>query len=591
MSTSNDHEPSKVEIAKAQGRALRGTIEQTLASGAPHFEEDDKQLLKFHGIYQQDDRDVRVDNKRLGLDKAWMLMIRLTLPGGALTARQWLDIDRLCDQYANGSIRLTTRQSIQFHGVLQGDLKPLIREINEALLTTLSACGDVERNVMATAAPMNTDAHREVQRVAREIARELRPRTGAYHEIWIDGEKVLSSDDQTEEPFYGETYLPRKFKTGVALDSDNSVDAFAYDCGLLGLTEGGRVTRYVLLAGGGMGLTHKKADTFARIATPIGTVAPQHAVEAVKTVASILRDFGNRSDRRHARLKYLLEEWGIDRFREVFQERVSWTLDPPAELPRLEHLDYLGLHDQGDGKRFYGVYVPNGRVRDGEGERFRTAFREIATRLEPSIRLTPMQSILFCDLEPAQIDELLSILKAHGVATVETLSNARRYSMACPALPTCGLALADAERILPSIIDTLEVEFRRLGIDETPLTIRMTGCPNGCARPYNADIGFVGRKPDVYHIFVGGGLAGDRMADLFAADVPVEGIVGAHSPLLQRYRDHAAAGESRGDYYQRTMSGAPGASTRERRTIVTGDEEATRDHFVRLSVNGNGAGS
>ncbi len=591
MGKSNGNEPSKVEVAKREGHALRGSIAQTLSSpDAAHFGEDDKQLLKFHGIYQQDDRDLRVANKRAGLDKAWMLMIRLTMPGGVLSAEQWLRLDELAEELGNGSLRLTTRQSIQYHGVLKGDLKPLIRGINDALLTTLAACGDVERNVMATAAPFDSEAHREAQRLAREIARELRPATGAYHEIWIDGEKVLTSEDGKEEPFYGETYLPRKFKTGVALDIDNSIDAFAYDCALIGVTEGeGRERRargYNLLVGGGMGMTHKKPDTFARLATPIAFVAPEHGVEAVREVAAVFRDFGNRSDRRHARLKYLIEEWGIERFRAALQERLAWRLENPVELPKPRHLDYLGPHEQGDGRAFYGVWIPNGRVADGEGARYRTALREVVRRLSPSVRLTPTQSVLLCDLAPERVDEVVGILREHGVAPVEALSNVRRYSMACPALPTCGLALAEAERLFPSVVDTLEAEFARLGLEDSALTVRMTGCPNGCARPYNADIGFVGRKPDVYHVFVGGSLGGDRMADLFAADVRVEEIVETLRPLLERFRDERRGEESLGDFYQRAMAAGTGAGEARARTLITGDEEATRDRFVRLRVEG-----
>ena len=577
--------PSKVEIAKEAGRGLRGTIAETLGSDAAHFEEDDKQLLKFHGVYQQDDRDGRVQNRKAGLGKAWMFMVRVAIPGGALSAAQWLALDELAGSCGNGSLRLTTRQGIQFHGVLKGNLRGLIARINASLLTTLSACGDVERNVMAVPAPIADEVHREVQRVAREIARELRPATGAYHEIWVAGERVLTSEDGEEEQFYGRAYLPRKFKAGIALDRDNSVDVWTYDCGLVAVTEGGRVRGYNLLVGGGLGMTHKKPDTFARLATPIAFVEPEHVVEAVRTVAGIFRDFGNRSERRHARLKYLLEEWGVERFREALRGRVAWRLEEPVELAAPRHLDYLGRHEQGDGRQLYGVFIENGRVVDRGSVRVRTALREIATRLRPGVRLTPTQSVLLTDLGAVQVDELVEILRAHGVPTVEELSRARRHSMACPALPTCGLALAESERIMPSVIDALEAELARLGLGDVDLTIRMTGCPNGCARPYNADIGLVGRRPDTYHVFIGGGLAGDRLADLFAPDVPVGELVGVLRPLLERFRGERRGGEGLGDFYQRVMRGGNGPA---RRTILRGDEEPTRDRFVQLGV---GAGA
>ena len=585
MPPKGNDEPSKVEQAKEASRALRGTIAENLAADdVAHFAEDDKQLLKFHGVYQQDDRDKRIENKKAGLDKAWMFMARVAIPGGALTAEQWLALDTLAQERANATLRLTTRQGIQFHGILKGDLQPLIASINDALLTTLSACGDVERNVMAAPAPIDDEVHREVQRLAQEIARELRPATGAYHEIWIDGEKVLTSDDgkPDSEPFYGTNYLPRKFKTAIALDTDNSVDAWANDCALVAVTEAGRVKGYVLLAGGGMGMTHKKPDTIARLASPIAFVKPEHAVEAVRTVASIFRDFGNRADRRHARLKYLLEERGLEWFRAELQNRVAWRLEEPLTLPPPRHLDYLGRHDQGDGRQLYGIFVENGRVIDAGGNDVRTALREIATEIKPGFRVTATQSVLLTDLEPAQVDRVIEILRERGVPTVEELSNARRYSMACPALPTCGLALAESERVMPWMIDEFEQELERLELTDTELTIRMTGCPNGCARPYNADIGLVGRKPGVYHVYIGGGLAGDRMADLFAPDVDSDELIETLRPLLERYKDKRQAGEGIGDFYQRVV--AAGSHGSAARTLITGDESPTRERFIQLTV-------
>ena len=559
--------PSDVERIKLASKGLRGGLRQAAISEASHFDDDDAVVLKFHGVYQQDDRDQRVKRGE-PRERAWQMMIRLTIPGGILTAGQYLALDALADRLGNGTLRITTRQSIQYHGVLKGNLKPLLASIHESLLTTIAACGDVSRNVMACPAPIDDEVHRHVQEVARGIALDLRPRTAAYFEIWLDGERVIDSRE-AEEPVYRGSYLPRKFKVGVAIDTDNSVDIFSYDCGLIALTDGGRVRGYNLVAGGGFGMTHQKASTFARLASTIAFVDAEHAVAAVRAVCELYRDEGNRSDRKHARLKYLVESWGVERFRDELQQRVSFTLHRPAPLSPSVQQDYLGVHAQGDGRVFAGVFVQNGRVADRGSVRTRSAFREIVATLHPGVRLTPMQSILFTDLTESDAVTLRRILAAHGVRGERAISNVVRYSMACPALPTCGLALAESERALPDVLSQLEAEMDRLGAADEPLTVRMTGCPNGCARPYNADIGFVGRRPGVYHVFVGGGLRGDRLADLFAADVKTEQLVPTLRPLLERYASERLPSESIGDFYQRVL----GRDTP--RHLLTGSEKPT----------------
>jgi sulfite reductase (ferredoxin) len=419
--------------------------------------------------------------------------------------------------------------------------------------------------------------HRAVQHVARGIAEELKPRTRAYYEVWLDGERVTDSRD--DEPVYGDTYLPRKFKTGVAIDTDNSVDIYSYDCGLMAITSGHRVLGYNLLVGGGFGMTHNKASTFARVATEIAFVEPQYAVAAVRAVCEIFRDEGNRSDRRHARLKYLVEQWGVERFTEELRRRAPFALRPPREIPAPVQRDYVGVHAQGDGRYFMGVFVRNGRVADVGGDRTRSAFREIARTLAPGVRLTPMQSVIFTDLAEPDVAAVESILGSHGVRAPHSLSNVERYSMACPALPTCGLALSDAERALPDVIASLQSVFATLGVGDVPLTVRMTGCPNGCARPYNADIGFVGRRPGVYHVFVGGGLSGNRLGDLFAADVKVTELVSTLRPFLERYAQERHASESLGDFYQRAV----GAATPRR--LLTGHEQPTGALFRSATIS------
>jgi sulfite reductase beta subunit-like hemoprotein len=556
---------SKVEVAKRNGRHLRGTIAETLASDATHFDAGDIHLLKFHGTYQQDSRDERRAREAAGEEKAYSFMVRVAIPAGAVTAEQYLSLEKIADDHANGTLRVTTRQGFQFHGVLKGDLKATIAGINRELLTTVSACGDVQRNVMGCSAPLADTDHAVVREVAEALAQELRPSSRAYHEIWLDGEKQVSSAE--EEPFYGDRYLPRKFKTAVGLSVDNCVDIYSQDVGLLAVVSEGRIQGFNLLVGGGLGMTHNKADTTARLAQPLGFVPTDRGVEAVRIVAAIFRDHGNRSDRRHARLKYLLAEWGLDRFRDEFQQRAAFKLDAAVALPPLPFHDHLGRHRQPDGRFFYGVFIQSGRISGS----VKTALHGIVTEYSPGVRLTGQQNLLLTDLDDDAAAGVERILRKHGVTPPLELSAARRFSMACPALPTCGLAVAESERAIPSLLDQFEAELGSLGLRDVPLTIRMTGCPNGCARPYTADIAFVGRSLDLYHIYVGGSLAGDRLVDLYRADVPTSELLAAVKPLLARWAAERSADEGLGDFYQRIVA-RPAA-----RTAVTGRESPTFD--------------
>jgi sulfite reductase beta subunit-like hemoprotein len=558
---------SKVEVAKRNGRHLRGTIAETLESAATHFGPEDIHLLKFHGTYQQDSRDQRRDREAAGEEKAYSFMVRVAIPAGALTAEQYLALEGIAHRHGNGTLRVTTRQGFQFHGVLKGDLKATIAGVNRELLTTISACGDVQRNVMGCSAPLADADHAAVRRVAEALARELRPSSRAYHEIWLDGEKQVSSEQ--EEPFYGDRYLPRKFKTAVGLSVDNCVDIYSQDVGLLAIVTDGRIRGFNLLVGGGLGMTHHKADTTARLAEPLGWVPTPHGVEAVRIVAALFRDHGNRSDRRHARLKYLLAEWGIERFREEFQRCASFQLEPPVALPPLPFHDHLGRHRQPDGRFFYGAFIQSGRIADTPGHALKTALREIVTDLRPGLRLTGQQNLLLTDLDAGAVEAVERILREHGVTPPLELSAARRFSLACPALPTCGLAVAESERAIPGILDQFEAELESLGLRETPLTIRMTGCPNGCARPYTADLAFVGRSLGLYNVYVGGSLSGNRLVDLFRADVAIEDLFSAVRPLLVRWAAERLDDEGLGDFYQRII----GRSTP--RTAVTGREQPT----------------
>jgi sulfite reductase (ferredoxin) len=566
---------SKVELAKRNGRRLRGSIAETLASDATHFEHDDIQLLKFHGTYQQDSRDERRGREAGGEEKAYSFMVRVAIPAGAITAEQYLALEEIADQHANGTLRVTTRQGFQFHGVLKHDLKATIAGINQKLLTTIAACGDVERNVMGCSAPLADADHAAVRQVAEAIARELRPGSRAYHEIWLDGENQVSTEE--EEPFYGDRYLPRKFKTAVGLSIDNCVDIYSQDVGLLAIVADGRIQGFNLLVGGGLGMTHHKADTTARLAQSLGFVPTAYGVEAVRLVASIFRDHGNRSDRRHARLKYLIAEWGIDRFRDEFQRQASFQLGPAVTLPPLPFHDHLGRHRQADGRVFYGIFIQSGRIVDTPGFQLKTALHAIIGRFRPGVRLTGNQNLLLTDLDANTLDAVELLLREHGVTLPQDLSSVRRFSLACPALPTCGLAVAESERAIPEILDQFEAELEGLGLREAPLTIRMTGCPNGCARPYTADLAFVGRSLGLYNVYVGGGLAGDRLVDLYRADVQPGDLLSAVRPLLVRWAAERLDGEGLGDFYQRIVGHASP------RVAVTGREQPTFD-LVQLQV-------
>jgi len=559
---------SKAEVTKRDSRHLRGTIAETLATDSPNFTKDDTSLLKFHGIYQQDDRDKRHENRKAGKDEEWIFMIRCAIPAGVLTAEQYLNLDRIADDHANGTLRVTTRQGIQFHGVVKRNLKRTIARINEKLITTLSACGDVERNVMACPAPLSDPAHVTLRRIAREIAVQLRPASHAYHEIWLDGEKHLCTED--EEPFYDNAYLPRKFKTGIALADDNCIDVYTQDLGLIAFTDHGRLLGFNILIGGGLGMTHGKEDTEARLGQPLGFIEPENAVEAARTVAAVFRDFGNRADRRHARLKYVIRQRGMDWFRDEFRKRALFTLHAWRPLAPPTFHDHLGPNPQGDHTWFYGVFIENGRVKNNGHMRMKSALRRIVESFRPGITLTPHQNLLLTGLSRESADAVEKTLMEHGVTPATQLSAARRYSMACPALPTCGLAMAESERIMPDVVGRFERLLLELGMRDVPITLRMTGCPNGCARPYTADIAFVGRRPDIYHIYVGGGLPGDRVVDLYAGDVHVNDMIETLRPLLTGWARHRTNGESFSDYYQRLLGSRPP------RQGITGREEATR---------------
>jgi sulfite reductase (ferredoxin) len=555
--TSEKNMPAKrspVEAIKENSQYLRGTLAEELSRPGDHFNDQDKQLLKFHGSYQQDDRDARKNRHRDGVGKYYMFMVRCKVPGGKVTAPQYLALDRIAGAYANGTLRITTRQGFQLHGIVKDNLKHTIADINESLLTTLGACGDVARNVMAPPAPYATPVYHELQAIAQRIAAHFAPRGGAYHEVWLNG-KILpntpKSDPNTPEPLYGKVYLPRKFKVGLSLPEDNIVDVYAQDLGLLAIVEKGRVAGYNVMVGGGMGMTHGNANTFPFVARPICYVNAEQVLPAAEAVIKLFRDHGNRGDRKRARIKYVVHDWGVSKFRDVLATYLPFALESPREVEVTGFPLHLGWHAQGDGKFFYGVSVENGRIKDEGDFRLRTALRELVEKLQPEIRLTPMQDILLCQLPESAKGEIERTLRQQGVLPPERISLVQQHSMACPAIPTCGLALSEAERTLPVLVDELEVELHRLGLEREKLSVRMTGCPNGCARPYQCEVGIVGRSGDKYTLYVCGNRVGSRLNFELKDLVPLPQIVPTLRPVLESFKVNRHGEESFGDYCHR----------------------------------------
>ena len=553
---------SPVETIKTASQFLRGDIAMQLVDGESCFAKDTTQLLKFHGTYQQDNRDARAESRLAGgkkSDKVYSFMVRTRIPGGKLTSDQLLAELDLGDEIADSTLRITTRQGLQLHGVLKHNLKAAIRRINEIQLSTLAACGDVERNVMCCPAPHYGDpVHAEMQTLADRLAEHLAPRTRAYHELWLTdpdtGEKTLvggGREGNEVEPIYGPTYLPRKFKTAIGLPGANCIDIYTNDLGLLAICENFRIVGYNMLVGGGMGMTPSAAKTFPALAHRMAFVTPEQVVEVATEVIKVQRDFGNRSDRKVARLKYLIADWGIEKFKAKVEEYYGMPLPPPHPDDVWGFDDHMGWHEQGDGRLYYGLNVENGRIKDKGAFRLKSALRAVCQTYRPGIRLTAHQSILFTDLAPSDRAGLEQILREHGVPLTEEISTVRRWSMACVALPTCGLAVTESERALPGVIDRFEIELAKLGLSNERFTVRMTGCPNGCARPYNCDIGLVGKTAGKYTIYLGGRVLGDRLNVVFKDLVPEEEVVSTLVPVLVCFKQSRQAGESLGDFCHR----------------------------------------
>ena len=545
---------TKQEQIKDASQGLRGTISAGLAEVATGaIAEDDQYLVRFHGTYLQDDRDVRGERTKKRLEQAYSFMIRVRIPGGVVTPSQWLALDRIATDYANGTLRLTTRQTFQYHGVIKSNMRRTMQAIDAALLDTLAACGDVNRNVLATCNPHLSPAHAEALDLARKLSEHLLPKTGAYHEIWLDGDKVeaAKSGASDAEPIYGRHYLPRKFKTVVAVPPHNDVDIFAQDLGFIAIVEKGRVVGYNVSVGGGMGMTHGELDTFPRTADVLGFCTSEQAVDVGEKILTVQRDWGNREVRKHARLKYTIEAHGLDAFRAEVETRLGFKLGAPRPYAFKSTSDPLGWSKSADGKWHLGLFVENGRVKDRPTQNLRTALREIAEIHKGEMICTANQNVIIAGATAAAKKKIDAILAAHGVS-ISTSSGLRRNSMACVALPTCALALAESERFLPELVTALEDSIERAGLSDDDIVIRMTGCPNGCARPYLAEIGLVGRGPGLYNLYLGAAFDGSRLNKLYAQDVDKARIVALLDPLLLAYAKERRDGERFGDFVIRT---------------------------------------
>ncbi len=544
---------SPVEAIKAESKFLLGTIGEELKNDSDQFDKDAQVLLKFHGTYQQDDRDARAAAKSEGGGKSYSMMLRSRIPGGIMTSDQFIAHLDLCDTLGNSTMRLTTRQTIQLHGVPKQSLKQTIARINEIGLSTLAACGDVNRNVMCCPAKRTGNVYKQMQQMCYDIAIALAPRTNAYYQLWCTdestGEKELVGGDV--EPMYGPTYLPRKFKMAMALPYDNCVDAYTNDIGLIAVIRNDEIIGYNVIVGGGMGTTPSAKKTSPMLAKRMAFAKPEQVIDVCKAILMVQRDHGNREDRKIARMKYLVDNWGIDKFRKTVEEYFGGPLADCTEDDVHGFDDHMGWQEQGDGLWSYGLNIENGRLYDNEHRQLKSALRAVCAEFKPEIRLTAHQSMIFCDIKPEQKDRLLQILRSFNVPLTEDFSTVRRWSMACVALPTCGLAVTESERALPGIIDQLEGPLARLGLDKDAFTIRMTGCPNGCARPYNADIGLVGKTKGKYTLFAGGALLGNRLSYIYKDLVPETEVHTELIGIFAAYKANRQNGETLGGFCTR----------------------------------------
>lgn len=544
-----------VEDIKRESRGLRGGIVAALKDqNTDHFESNDANLLKFHGSYQEDNRDLRAERRKQKLEKAYEFMVRTKMPGGTCTAAQYLAHEALAEEIGSGTIRLTTRQGFQIHGIVKNNLQHCIATIRKHGMTTWGACGDIVRNTMGPASPIQDAAHQDARALAQEISDAFLAKTSSYTQIWVDGDPLDPGEkvEVEEDPIYKDVYLPRKFKIAIAIPPRNDVDIYSQDLGLAPHLADGKVEGYTVLVGGGFGMSHGKIHTRPVLAKPLFYVKREAVVEACVAIVTTQRDHGNREDRSQARMKYLIEEKGVEWFRNEVTARMKSPTFDAKELAWDTVEDLLGWHEQGDGKLFCGIWVDQGRIKDDETVQYRSAFRKIAETIGSPVCLTPNTNIIFHDIDPAQKEAVDRILQDHGITNPETLTAAKKVAHACVALPTCGLALGESERVFSGVMDKIDVILKELGLEKEPILFRMTGCPNGCARPYNADFAFVGRGPGKYAFYLGGSVRGTRLSGLQERVIALEEIPDKVRPFLQEFAEKRQDGELFSDFWGRT---------------------------------------
>ncbi len=536
------------EAMKARSDQLRGDIAQGLeAELTAAVPGDDVKLMKFHGLYQQDDRDIRDERRRRKLEPAYRFMARVRLPGGVLTPAQWLKLDALARAYAGDTLRLTTRQTFQLHRIHKKHLRAVMRGLRDVLLDTKAACGDDARGVMASINPELSALHAEVYALAKSASDHAIPKTGAYREIWY-GEEREAAGDGPEEPLYGRTYMPRKFKIGFVIPPVNDIDVYAQDLGFIAVTEAGRLTGFNVAVGGGMGRTDKAPATYPRLASVIGFVPKDKVIETCDAVMAVQRDYGDRTDRSHARFKYTVDDKGLDWIKAAIEERLGFAFGAARPFTFTSNGDALGWRRGEDGREHFTLRIENGRVKNLETVALFDGLRAVAEAHRGMFRVTPNQNLVIADVAPADRPAIEGLLREHGLDSLNGGSGLRRNSMACVALPTCGLAMAESERYLPTLIGRIEEILAAHGLSDEPITIRMTGCPNGCARPYIAEIGLTGRAPGKYNLYLGGGFAGQRLNKMALENVAEPAILALLGEVIGHFARERRPHEHFGDF-------------------------------------------
>ena len=549
---SDSQSPEKLhknESIKSASEFLRGTILEGLSESVTgSISAEDQQLTKFHGIYQQDNRDNRAERRRKKLDKAYTFMARICLPGGICTPEQWIAVNDLANFCEFDTLKITTRQALQLHGILKSNLKNTIRTVNDALLTTLAACGDVNRNVMSNPNPPESRVFTEVQAIAEAVDTHLKPRTSAYAEIWLDGEKVVSHGDSETEPLYGKTYLPRKFKIAFAIPPHNDVDVFAHCLGFIAIIKDDQLLGFNVTVGGGMGMTHGNEETFPRLADVIAFCTPDQVIDVSEKIVSIQRDFGDRTNRAHARFKYTVEDRGKDAILQELETRLGYKLEAPKAYKFESNSDRYGWVQDFEGLWNVGLYIEGGRVLDNDKLKIKTGLKEIAKIHKGDFRLTANQNIIIGRIADKDKAEIQALIEEYGLGGYEKFSGIRKNQISCVALPTCGLALAESERYLPTLVTEIEGLLEELGLYNEPIIIRSTGCPNGCGRPYLGEIGLVGKVPGKYNLYLGAGFDGERLNKLYKNSVTHEQIIECLKPIFIDYAKNRQANERFGDF-------------------------------------------